>query len=873
MVAQCAAALGTRMDRYAAETLLNAPHNDQVLYKKWLEQHEVANEEGRRWWCFCALAMMATSISFWDWVIMIIVFAIVPFALLTRSGKMYTRFGWMVNPSMLVWVFLRLSVVNVGNTALRNQVYYADTIKLTYSLGLSFAWVEVSGLRFSAWLVHHLLAHSIVHINCGPNASCITPLLSLIMFCVFCYRRYWGSAITDQVTALVAREELQQSRVETRFLRNLSETKSVFLRTLCHELRNPMTAVHGNTEILVQRLGQLTERAQVDPTPELISEILKALPRMLKFGKNALSSTHHMSAVLNQTLTSAGLEAKHGIEISPSDRTMVNVRESMGAVLQMFQVVADRKGIELQLVLPPGRDLVVQTNDNSLKQNVINLLGNALKFTETGKIVISVCTLIDAAQTLLQCSVSDTGIGMTEEEQANLFSAFSQANPEIGAQYGGSGLGLHIVWESLKELKGSIRVKSIKHEGSTFTFDLPVALPEGQRCSRPLPKEMPSAEHVEQVEQLETSVGDAPKRRRRKSVLIVDDEKLLRDLLQDQLSAVMECRVTIASNGAEAVEQAGKEKFDVILMDVNMPVMGGLEATRAIRAGSGIAVNARTPIVGLSANSLEADLQLAKDAGMDSYLTKPYQLSDLCKTINSHTSNAHTCITPTTPEGATKPTNGIENPDDIAAPWVKSFLVDDMSPCGPLSGESTNSDLAVPWVTSFLADEASPGDSIEDQADSGIGHKSDPAVDVMLIADQTDHESDVAAEGLQSILVVDDNPNVRAVLVDLIQMLAPDVLVKEATDGLEAVELAAKFDFELIFMDLHMPHMGGEEATAQIRSSNLNAECPIVLVSGTVSGSEKETRSWATDFVSKPYSITHIQKLLEDFGIIAGDSP
>eukprot|EP00656_Telonema_subtile_P009974 TRINITY_DN1474_c0_g2_i1.p1 TRINITY_DN1474_c0_g2~~TRINITY_DN1474_c0_g2_i1.p1 ORF type:complete len:824 (-),score=178.05 TRINITY_DN1474_c0_g2_i1:16-2487(-) len=822
MVAQCAAALGTRMDRYAAETLLNAPHNDQVLYKKWLEQHEVANEEGRRWWCFCALAMMATSISFWDWVIMIIVFAIVPFALLTRSGKMYTRFGWMVNPSMLVWVFLRLSVVNVGNTALRNQVYYADTIKLTYSLGLSFAWVEVSGLRFSAWLVHHLLAHSIVHINCGPNASCITPLLSLIMFCVFCYRRYWGSAITDQVTALVAREELQQSRVETRFLRNLSETKSVFLRTLCHELRNPMTAVHGNTEILVQRLGQLTERAQVDPTPELISEILKALPRMLKFGKNALSSTHHMSAVLNQTLTSAGLEAKHGIEISPSDRTTVNVRESMGTVLQMFQVVADRKGIELQLVLPPGRDLVVQTNDNSLKQNVINLLGNALKFTETGKIVISVCTLIDAAQTLLQCSVSDTGIGMTEEEQANLFSAFSQANPEIGAQYGGSGLGLHIVWESLKELKGSIRVKSIKHEGSTFTFDLPVVVAHEESSPRSTSKEMPSAEHVEQTEPelrvSQTSVGDAPKRRRRKSVLIVDDEKLLRDLLQDQLSEVMECRVTTSTNGAEAVEQAGKEKFDVILMDVNMPVMGGLEATRAIRAGSGIAVNARTPIVGLSANSLEADVQLAQDAGMDSYLTKPYQFSDLCKAIERHT-----CVAPTVFDYGWEP---------------------DCQEATP-----AQADLAGPWVT-LIDDDTS-------RLEEG---------------ESNDHESNgVAAEGLKSVLVVDDTPNVRAVLVDLIQMLAPDVLVKEATDGLEAVELAAKFDFELIFMDLHMPNMGGEEATGLIRSSELNSECPIVLVSGSVPNAEQEMRTWATDVVSKPYSISHIQELLEHAGIILSE--
>eukprot|EP00656_Telonema_subtile_P009978 TRINITY_DN1474_c0_g2_i5.p1 TRINITY_DN1474_c0_g2~~TRINITY_DN1474_c0_g2_i5.p1 ORF type:complete len:825 (-),score=158.51 TRINITY_DN1474_c0_g2_i5:16-2490(-) len=823
MVAHSARALGAQIDKYATETLLNAPHNDRVLYNKWLEQHEAANEEGRRWWGFCVLGILATAMSFWDWVIGILVFGIIPLALSTRSSEANKKVGWLVNPSMLVWLFLRLSVANVANPAIRNQVVWVEVVKTVYSLTFVFAWMEVSGLRFSGWLCHHTVAHLIVHVLCGPNASCKTPLLSLFMFGVFCYRRYWGSAVTDQVAALTAREELQQSRVETRFLRNLSETKSVFLRTLCHELRNPMTAVHGNTEILVQRLEQLTEQAHDEQTPELVAEVLAALPRMLKFGNNALVSTHHMSAVLNQSLTFAGLEAKHGIEISPSDRTTVNVRESMGTVLQMFQVVADRKGIELELVLPPGEDLMVQTNDNALKQNIINLLGNALKFTETGKITISARTVVSAEETLLQCSVADTGIGLTDEEQAHLFSAFSQANPEIGARYGGSGLGLHIVWESLKELNGSIRVASTKHKGSTFTFELPVVVGK-QHCTALPPNEMSA------VNQTLSNPDDRSLRQRRidsKSVLIVDDEKLLRDLLKDQLSAVTEYHVTAASNGAEAVQQAGRTKFDVILMDVNMPVMGGLEATRAIRTGDGIAVNAKTPIVGLSANSLDTDLQLAKDAGMDSYLTKPYQFSELCQTIKNHISNAHTCTTPTTPDPNVASEHQTESVD---APWVELLPV-----------EETDRDTAGPQA----------------EKDPEYPDDGDDACD--------------GTTGTQSIMVVDDNPNVRAVLVDIIQMLAPDVSVKEATDGCVAVELATTCEFELIFMDLHMPNMGGEEATGLIRSSELNSECPIVLVSGSVPNAEQEMRTWATDVVSKPYSISHIQELLEHAGIILSE--
>eukprot|EP00656_Telonema_subtile_P017933 TRINITY_DN19673_c0_g1_i1.p1 TRINITY_DN19673_c0_g1~~TRINITY_DN19673_c0_g1_i1.p1 ORF type:complete len:747 (-),score=189.20 TRINITY_DN19673_c0_g1_i1:344-2584(-) len=626
--------LAAKIDRYAARTLLNTPEHDQALYSKWTEQHEAANEEGRKMWALGMWALMLTIISFWDWVIMILVLGIGPFAMLTRSGNPYKTVGWLVNPCLLAWLLLRMCVANTANPAARNQVADADSMRVFLSLLYVFTWNEVSGLPFSGLLCQHVIAHVIVHVRCGARVTCVSPLFSLLMFGLFSYRRYWSDAVIDQVSALIAREQLQQSQLETKFLRNLSETKSVFLRTLCHELRNPMTSVQGNTEILVQKLGRLLQRAQHhEPTPALMGEIVAELSKMLTFGNNAMLSSQHMSVVLNHTLTSAGLESQQGMLVSPSDRSVVDLQKSVGMVLQMFQVIADRKGIELDLVLPPGQDLMVQTNDSFLKQNLINLLGNALKFTEKGRIGVTV-RVLHGAENILEVSVSDTGIGMTEEEQGHIFSAFSQANPQIKAQYGGSGLGLGIVRQSLKEMGGSIRVQSEKGHGSTFTFELPVG--RGQDTELASPLATPFAGELTEL----MDPSGSHLRRRKKRVLIAEDDSLLRELLQEQLSDAMECEVSTAANGEEAVHQAGLEKFDLILMDVNMPVMCGLAATRAIREGSGseYKINAHTPILGLSGNSSDGDVQLGMEAGMDCYLTKPYQFRELCEAIQEHTS-------------------------------------------------------------------------------------------------------------------------------------------------------------------------------------------------------------------------------------------
>eukprot|EP00656_Telonema_subtile_P021495 TRINITY_DN2253_c0_g1_i1.p1 TRINITY_DN2253_c0_g1~~TRINITY_DN2253_c0_g1_i1.p1 ORF type:complete len:706 (+),score=122.89 TRINITY_DN2253_c0_g1_i1:87-2204(+) len=657
--------LSDRIDRWAEHFLLNAPTDKASLYAKWEHQIQQANEEGRKLWALGVWAIMATVMSFWDPILVILVSVIVPLALLTRSGANFVKFGWLVHHALLGLFAVRMIVPNTQPS--RKEVMAPDITGMFFWVVFLFVWNEVSNTRFSTLLIKHFAANLVVNLLAGVRLAVIAPTVSIFMLFAFCYRRNLGADIADKMVAMIATEKLHQSQIEARFLRRVSDSKSVFLRTLCHELRNPMTAVQGNNEILVRKLSQFAERSQREMSPEVKLELCDALiddlPKMLRFGSNALLSSKHMSDVLNETLTAAKYEAEEAGGASPSDETVVCIRQCFQTVISMFQVIADRKGIGLKLVIPPEEDdLIVKMHQSCVKQNVINLLGNALKFTDKGAVVVSVQIARGPdEETRLVCSVADTGIGMSPDEQSKLFVPFSQANAEIGDKYGGSGLGLDIVQRSLQDLGGTVRLESVQGKGSTFTFELPVELlpsdsekqpsahSSGSAASRTAVNKaarvvshqkrsvfgVPLEDFAESPDSGPVEISQRRQRRKSRGVLIVDDDSRVRDVLREQLVSMLDCRVTAASNGSEAVQIVEGTVFDLIIMDINMPVLGGLDATKAIRAGS--TKNASTPIVGFSANSLEADLELAKNVGMDAYLTKPYRLAELCETVSEFT--------------------------------------------------------------------------------------------------------------------------------------------------------------------------------------------------------------------------------------------
>eukprot|EP00658_Telonema_sp_P-2_P048951 TRINITY_DN3722_c0_g1_i3.p1 TRINITY_DN3722_c0_g1~~TRINITY_DN3722_c0_g1_i3.p1 ORF type:complete len:273 (+),score=44.05 TRINITY_DN3722_c0_g1_i3:327-1145(+) len=270
-------------------------------------------------------------------------------------------------------------------------------------------------------------------------------------------------------------------------------------------------------------------------------------------------------------------------------------------------------------------------------------------------------------------------------------------------------------------------------------------------------------------------------------------------------------------------------------MDINMPVMGGLDATRAIRAGGESAENASTPIVGLSGNSLGTDMELAKQAGMDNYLTKPYNLAELCEVVSQYTQSMAGSRWAWFPSRDSNEKPGVE---------------EDPPRCGGMHAVFPGRDS-----------NEKPGVE-EDPPRCGGMH--------------TVRSRGVDPER-QSVLVVDDEVRVRTMLADLVALLAPAAMVTQARDGLEAVQLASEATFDLIFTDLHMPGLNGMEVTRRIHKTtgSPNARTPIVLVTGTaddlettlLSSNSHDSVGWHAA-ISKPYSMDDIERVLRDVKIV-----
>lgn len=352
-----------------------------------------------------------------------------------------------------------------------------------------------------------------------------------------------------------------------------AESRAAFLRTMCHEIRSPLSEVVSLDDLLVRQ--RLTDEGR-----SLASE--------------ALGSAAHLLQILDDVLDLSRLDAH--VE-QPQDAPF-DLPEAVGQVLRIARVRADAQGLRLQASLDlAGRD--VRLGDaRRIKQVLLNLVSNAVKFTPSGHVIVS-AQAVDARRVRL--SVRDTGVGMSPEQVHRLFEAYEQGDPSIARTHGGSGLGLAVAQHVVEALGSSIQVRTQRGQGSDFSFvvDLPpAALPEAAAPSS------------------EPSTGAAWR------VLVADDNPtnrmVLRRMLEDHGHEVLEAR-----DGREAVERWRVGAVDRILMDVQMPGMDGLEATRAIRDEERRRGLGPTPIVAVTANALSGDEERCLDAGMSGYLAKP----------------------------------------------------------------------------------------------------------------------------------------------------------------------------------------------------------------------------------------------------------
>jgi signal transduction histidine kinase/CheY-like chemotaxis protein len=366
-----------------------------------------------------------------------------------------------------------------------------------------------------------------------------------------------------------------------------NRAKSTFLATMSHEIRTPMNAILGNTQLL-RRDRSITEaqRSKVE---------------------TILSSGDHLLALINNVLEMSRIEAGR----TSLSLQVVGIRTVLAEVEGMFSTLTQHKGLTLSFATPNDLPFAVSADAGKIRQVLINLIGNAVKFTQRGGVTVRTSAAeIDDTNWRFTMAVEDTGPGMLPEELARIFGAFEQLG--LGERTGGSGLGLAISKEFARLMGGDLTVASTLGEGSTFTFTFVAA--------------EAAAENLEGAMDDRLPVRLRPGQRSPK-ILVVDDVKENSDVTSELLTQLgFETRT--ASTGEEAIDVHDAWSPDLILMDLRMPGIGGIEAIRRLRRGDSKAV-----LVAFTASSIAGAEESAREVGAHDVLLKPYRESDLLHLI------------------------------------------------------------------------------------------------------------------------------------------------------------------------------------------------------------------------------------------------
>jgi len=396
------------------------------------------------------------------------------------------------------------------------------------------------------------------------------------------------TGIARDITSRKKADEALQKAVEAAEAAN--EAKSRYLAIMSHEIRNPLNAVVGMVRMLY-------DAGIKGPNSKLI--------------ENIKTSSDHLLMIINDILDFSKIESGEML----LEETSFSIRDVVKRVYSAHEFIAKEKQIELKYYVDKHIGNYHKGDPLRLQQILSNLTNNAIKFTPDGKIEIRCILESETGQmNRLRFEVEDTGIGISEDNQKKIFESFKQEDDTISRTHGGTGLGLAISKQLVELMGGELKLDSAKNVGSKFYFSIDMLIVEGRTANIP-----------------DHTLGADTNSIKGYSILLVEDNKL-NQILATAMLEKWETKVVVAGNGQQALEALEKDTFDIILMDIQMPIMDGMTASRLIREK----LRLTTPILALSANVIKGIVEKCEEAGMQGYISKPFEADDLYRKIVQH---------------------------------------------------------------------------------------------------------------------------------------------------------------------------------------------------------------------------------------------